>query len=90
MHRLMMQLSIDPMRKASTGEDDAQSPDSENKYRKTVLQALERAEETEKPPLADLFTDVYDQIPSNLQEQERFIRDAINKRPNEYSTNIPL
>ncbi|TMW87277.1 hypothetical protein EJD97_020175 [Solanum chilense] len=55
-----------------------------------VLQALERAEETEKPPLADLFTDVYDQIPSNLQEQERFIRDAINKRPNEYPTNIPL
>lgn len=55
-----------------------------------MLQALERAEETEKPPLADLFTDVYDQIPSNLQEQERFIRDAINKRPNEYSTNIPL
>ncbi|XP_049397665.1 2-oxoisovalerate dehydrogenase subunit alpha 2, mitochondrial-like [Solanum stenotomum] len=55
-----------------------------------VLQALERAEETEKPPLADLFTDVYDQIPSNLQEQERYIRDAIKRRPNEYPSNIPL
>lgn len=55
-----------------------------------VLQALERAEETEKPPLTDLFTDVYDQIPLHLQEQERYIRDAINKRPNDYPTNIPL
>ncbi|KAG5573077.1 hypothetical protein H5410_062843 [Solanum commersonii] len=55
-----------------------------------VLQALEKAEETEKPPLAGLFTDVYDQIPLHLQEQERYIRDAINKRPNEYPTNIPL
>ncbi|XP_049398979.1 2-oxoisovalerate dehydrogenase subunit alpha 1, mitochondrial-like [Solanum stenotomum] len=55
-----------------------------------VLQALERAEETEKPPLTDLFTDVYDQIPLHLQEQERYIRDAINKRPNEYPTNIPI
>ncbi|KAG5573075.1 hypothetical protein H5410_062841 [Solanum commersonii] len=55
-----------------------------------VLQALERAEETEKPPLADLFTDVYDQIPSNLQEQERYIRNAIKRRPNEYPSNIPL
>lgn len=38
----MMQLSIDPMRKASTGEDDAQSPDSENKYRKTVGGVIKR------------------------------------------------
>ncbi|WMV57365.1 hypothetical protein MTR67_050750 [Solanum verrucosum] len=70
------------------------SDEEELEYRgntkEQVLQALERAEETEKPPLADLFTDVYDQIPSNLQEQERYIRDAIKRRPNEYPSNIPL
>ncbi|XP_059286826.1 2-oxoisovalerate dehydrogenase subunit alpha 2, mitochondrial-like [Lycium ferocissimum] len=55
-----------------------------------VLQAIQAAEEVEKPPLTDLFTDVYDQIPSNLQEQERYIRDAINRRPQEYPSNIPL
>ncbi|KAL3351838.1 hypothetical protein AABB24_020091 [Solanum stoloniferum] len=70
------------------------SDEEELEYRgntkEQVLQALERAEETEKPPLANLFTDVYDQIPSNLQEQERYIRDAIKRRPNEYPSNIPL
>ncbi|CAN4095189.1 unnamed protein product [Withania somnifera] len=55
-----------------------------------VLQAIKTAEETEKPPLTDLFTDVYDQIPSNLQEQETYIRDAINRRPKEYPCNVPL
>ncbi|OIT04406.1 2-oxoisovalerate dehydrogenase subunit alpha 2, mitochondrial, partial [Nicotiana attenuata] len=55
-----------------------------------VSQAIQAAEKEEKPPLADLFTDVYDQIPSNLKEQERYIRDAIKRRPKEYPSNMPL
>ncbi|XP_009779029.1 2-oxoisovalerate dehydrogenase subunit alpha 1, mitochondrial-like isoform X1 [Nicotiana sylvestris] len=58
--------------------------------REQVLQAIQVAEKEEKPPLVDLFTDVYDQIPSNLQEQERYIRDAVKRGPKEYPSNMTL
>ena len=45
------------------------------------MHAIQVAEKAQKPPLQDLFNDVYDQIPSNLQEQERLIRKTIEKHP---------
>ncbi|MCE0482365.1 hypothetical protein HAX54_041052 [Datura stramonium] len=58
--------------------------------RKQVLEAIQAAEKVEKPPLTDLFGDVYDKVPSNLQEQERFIRDTIKRHPKEYPSDVPL
>ncbi|XP_059299087.1 2-oxoisovalerate dehydrogenase subunit alpha 1, mitochondrial-like isoform X1 [Lycium ferocissimum] len=52
--------------------------------KKQVLQAIKTAEEMEKPSLTELFTDVYEQMPPNLQEQEMSTRDTIKKHPKDY------
>ena len=33
-----------------------------------VMQALSRADKALKPPVKDMFTDVYDKLPSRLQK----------------------
>lgn len=43
-----------------------------------------------KPPLSDMFTDVYDQKPKLLQEQEDEIRAMVEKYPEKYPTDVPL
>ncbi|RZC94485.1 hypothetical protein C5167_026217 [Papaver somniferum] len=58
--------------------------------RKQVLDAVQVAERVKKPPLAELFTDVYDQPPSNLREQEKFLRDIVMKHPQDYLTDVPV
>lgn len=54
------------------------------------MEAIKVAENAQKPPLEDLFNDVYDQIPSNLQEQERLLRKTIEKHPKDYPSDFPL
>ncbi|CDP04673.1 unnamed protein product [Coffea canephora] len=56
--------------------------------RKQVLHAIQVAEQVEKPPVADIFTDVYDAPPSNLHEQETTLVEAIEKHPKEYPPNF--
>lgn len=46
-----------------------------------LLESIQIAEKIEKPPLSDLFTDVYDNLPSNLQEQEKLLRETIERNP---------
>ncbi|RZC54465.1 hypothetical protein C5167_013318 [Papaver somniferum] len=58
--------------------------------RKQVLDAVQVAERVKKPPLAELFTDVYDQPPSNLCEQEKFLRNIVMKHPQDYPTDVPV
>ncbi|KAM7507817.1 hypothetical protein LguiA_018270 [Lonicera macranthoides] len=58
--------------------------------RKQVIEAIQVAEKTEKPPLKDMFSDVYDKIPSNLHEQERFLREDVKRHPQDYPSDVPL
>ncbi|WJX40288.1 3-methyl-2-oxobutanoate dehydrogenase (2-methylpropanoyl-transferring) [Trifolium repens] len=58
--------------------------------RKQLMHAIQVAEKAQKPPLEDLFTDVYDQLSSNLEEQERLLRKAIEKHPKDYPSDVPL
>lgn len=51
---------------------------------------MQAAEKVEKPPLTDLFTDVYDKVPLNLQEQQKFTRDAVKRSPKEYPSDVPV
>lgn len=44
----------------------------------------------EKPALTELFSDVYEKMTPNLQEQERCIRDAIHKYPKDYPTDFQV
>lgn len=55
-----------------------------------VLEAIKIAEGMEKPALKELFSDVYEQTPPNLHDQEMSIRDAINKYPKDYPNNLHL
>ncbi|XP_031125876.1 2-oxoisovalerate dehydrogenase subunit alpha 1, mitochondrial-like isoform X1 [Ipomoea triloba] len=58
--------------------------------RKQVLQAIQEAEKMEKPSLAELFSDVYDKVPSNLKEQERSLRDIVMRHPKDYPADVPV
>lgn len=54
------------------------------------MEAIQVAEKTEKPPLKDMFSDVYDKMPSNLLEQERFVREDVKRHPQDYPSDVPL
>ncbi|KAJ8765268.1 hypothetical protein K2173_011965 [Erythroxylum novogranatense] len=55
-----------------------------NNVRKQVLNAIQVAEKAEKPSFEDALTDVYDVRPSNLVEQEKWLRDTIKRHPQDY------
>ncbi|GJV89235.1 2-oxoisovalerate dehydrogenase subunit alpha 1, mitochondrial-like protein [Tanacetum coccineum] len=57
---------------------------------KQVKNAIDEAEREEKPALADMFKDVYEEVPSNLIEQEKSLRETIHRHPKEFPTNVPL
>lgn len=65
-----------------TPEEETQLRDSE---RLAVLRALERAETRPKPPLSELFTDVYAEKPAHLREQERELAEHVAKYPEHYN-----
>ncbi|XP_022936690.1 2-oxoisovalerate dehydrogenase subunit alpha 1, mitochondrial-like [Cucurbita moschata] len=70
------------------------SVEDESKHKTTIkkqlLQAIQNAEKTEKPPLSELFSDVYDHLPSNLQEQEEVLRQTTKRYPQDYPSDVPL
>ncbi|KAI3683180.1 hypothetical protein L1987_83680 [Smallanthus sonchifolius] len=53
---------------------DVAESEYRSSIRKQVAQAIQVAERIEKPPVADMFNDVYDVPPRNLNEQEVFVR----------------
>ncbi|CAL5204355.1 unnamed protein product [Lathyrus oleraceus] len=70
--------------------NDIAESELRNSLRQQLLQTIQVAESAEKPPLADMFTDVYDLSPSNLLEQEKWLKETVKKHPHEYPTNIPM
>ncbi|XP_061372492.1 2-oxoisovalerate dehydrogenase subunit alpha 2, mitochondrial-like isoform X2 [Gastrolobium bilobum] len=61
-----------------------------NSLRQQLLHVIQVAESVEKPPLADIFSDVYDVPPSNLREQEQWLKETVKKHPQEYPANISV
>eukprot|EP01132_Coremiostelium_polycephalum_P005682 gene5682-7072_t len=52
--------------------------------RQSVRDALNRAEKQLKPPIADIFTDVYDVLPPNLKEQQAELLEHLKLYPDDY------
>lgn len=52
--------------------------------RKEAIGALNRASDAPKPTLDKLFTDVYDELPWSLQEQESDLRSHLARYPEAY------
>lgn len=69
--------------------NDQKESELRNNMRQQVLNAIQVAEKLEKPSVAELFTDVYDVLPSNLLEQERLLRETIKAHPQEYPSYVP-
>jgi len=63
--------------------------DKELELRKTmkkkVIEALSTAEKAKKPPIEELFTDVYAELPKRLQRQQEELRAHLNKYADEYN-----
>ncbi|GMI78356.1 hypothetical protein like AT1G21400 [Hibiscus trionum] len=58
--------------------------------KKQLMKAIQVAGGTKKPPLTALFTDVYDLPPSNLVEQEKQLKETINKYPLDFPPDVSL
>lgn len=58
--------------------------------RKQLLHAIQVADRKEKPPIQELFTDVYHEKPQNLQEQERSLKEFIERYPQDYPADVPV
>ena len=52
--------------------------------RANVLEAMEKAENAAKPPLDELFTDVYSEMPESLRQQQADLEKHIAKYPDKY------
>ncbi|XP_030528873.1 2-oxoisovalerate dehydrogenase subunit alpha 1, mitochondrial [Rhodamnia argentea] len=70
--------------------DDKREAELRNNIRTQVLQAIQTAEKYEKPPLSELFRDVYETPPSNLHEQESQLRETIKRHPKDYPLDVPV
>ncbi|WLD59387.1 thiamine pyrophosphate-dependent dehydrogenase E1 component subunit alpha [Salinispirillum sp. LH 10-3-1] len=64
--------------------DEEKDTATKEAHRKAVVDAMKVAEKIPAPPLEDLFTDVYSEIPWHLQEQEAALRAHIRKYPDQY------
>ena len=54
------------------------------RLREKVLAAVKVAEKIDKPPVEDLVTDVYDQVPHHLEQQLTELKHHIKKYPDSY------
>lgn len=54
--------------------------------RSAVLQAMEKAEKRPPPKIANLFTDVYEELPPHLKEQQRDLEEHMALYPEHYTS----
>ncbi|TMW97027.1 hypothetical protein EJD97_006360, partial [Solanum chilense] len=52
--------------------------------RKQLFQANQISKKQEKPPIKDVYTNVYDVFLANLQEQDLSISETILRHPHDY------
>ncbi|KAH6800062.1 thiamine diphosphate-binding fold superfamily protein [Perilla frutescens var. hirtella] len=69
---------------------DEEEIELRSSIRKQVLNAIQVAEKTEKPSLEDLFSDVYEKLPSNLEEQEKSLRQTIKRHHQDFPADVPV
>lgn len=64
--------------------DEEQDSQRKQFHRDAIMSAMKKAEKISAPPLKDLFTDVYDQLPWHLQEQQAELVAHLRKYPQAY------
>ena len=66
--------------------DQEQEEELISSHKKVVKEAFAAADERPKPPLSDLFEDVYAEVPPHLEKQQEELKAHVAKYPNEYPT----
>lgn len=56
----------------------------QKEIRKHVLDALRAAESKKKPPINDLFTDVYEELPAHLRSQQKNLQEHLRRHAGQY------
>lgn len=64
--------------------DEEQDSARKDAHRKAIMDAMKSAEKLPAPPLEDLFSDVYDEIPWHLNEQYEALKAHIQQYPEHY------
>ncbi|KAI8866568.1 hypothetical protein GQ42DRAFT_181237 [Ramicandelaber brevisporus] len=64
--------------------DEAKDKDFRVIRRKEILTSFAAAEKRKKPSIAEMFSDVYEEIPKHLQEQQKEVEELIAKYPEYY------
>jgi 2-oxoisovalerate dehydrogenase E1 component alpha subunit len=66
--------------------DQTKEDDFRKKIRKDILTSFSKAESIVKPPVEEMFNDVYDNLPPHLQKQKREMEEHVKKYPEFYPT----
>lgn len=64
--------------------DEQQDKELFEQLREQILAAVKVAEKIDKPPVEDLVTDVYDQVPAHLEKQLTELKQHIKQYPDAY------
>ena len=66
---------------------EEEEQEAKDKERVNVLSALENAESAPKPPISEMFTDVYAQMPKHIRDQRDEAMAHVKRYPDEYDLN---
>jgi len=69
--------------------DEVREAELRGKMRREVIHALEGAAKEGKPPLDDMFSDVYDELPPHLVRQRDEVRRFVAKYPDALPPGVP-
>jgi 2-oxoisovalerate dehydrogenase E1 component beta subunit len=65
--------------------DEAKEEALRAEARKEILEAAKIGGSKKRPPLKDMFNDIYDELPWHLEEQHKFIQEHVRKYPGEFN-----
>ena len=68
--------------------DGQQEEELRKQARKDAIRSLNSAQRVGKPHSMHLFSDVYDEVPWNLEEQEQALLEHMQKYPSSYTEHI--
>mmetsp|Transcript_9496 Transcript_9496/g.13259 ORF Transcript_9496/g.13259 Transcript_9496/m.13259 type:complete len:426 (+) Transcript_9496:19-1296(+) len=64
--------------------DSDQEAEMQSQYRKECIRCLQEAVKQKLPPISQIFTDVYEDVPWHLQEQHEMLKAHLEKHPDDY------
>uniref|UniRef100_A0A023G5H9 2-oxoisovalerate dehydrogenase subunit alpha n=1 Tax=Amblyomma triste TaxID=251400 RepID=A0A023G5H9_AMBTT len=67
---------------------EQQDKELQTAFKKEVLQTIKEVEKVPKPPIRDLFTDVYKDMPPHLEEQMKYMMGHVKQYRDQYPVDL--